>query len=283
MVDRRDVTHTIEGLAELDAADEKVAGWVKSITARGSLKNLLSGTWLGHPLHPLLTDIPIGAWVMATALDFTTGRSGRKAARRLVGLGVLAAVPTAAAGAADWSDSYGREQRLGAVHAIANITATGLHFLSWRARKNGHNLTGMGLSLAGLGLTAAAGYLGGMLSFGMGVGVNHTAFQEPTEEWTDACAEDDVVADTPLRVTVGDVPVMLVRDHGMVRALSATCVHAGGPLDEGTIADGCVTCPWHGSVFRLADGHVVHGPAAVDQPAWRVHIDAGRVLVRAAG
>lgn len=282
MVDRREIIRTIEELDIVDPAAETVAGWVKRLLARPARKNLLSGTWLGHPLHPLLTDIPIGAWAAASAIDLTMGRSGRRAARRLVALGVIAAVPTAAAGAADWSDSYGSDQRVGAVHGILNLAGTLLQLLSWRARRRGHTTRGIGLSLVGFTATAAAGYLGGTLSFGRGVGVNHTAFEERDTAWTDAAADADLAEGVPLRVEVGGVPVMLVRDHGTVRALSATCVHAGGPLDEGAIADGCVTCPWHGSRFRLVDGHAVQGPAAVDQPAWDVRVDGGRVAVRAA-
>ena len=138
----------------------------------------------------------------------------------------------------------------------------------------------MALSTAGLGVTLGAAYLGGHLSFIRGVGVNHTAFDETVADWTDVAAVSEVSPDKPVRVSAGGVPVMVVQDADRVYALSATCVHAGGPLDEGQILDGCVRCPWHSSRFALADGKVTHGPAASDQPTWGVRVDEGRVYVR---
>ncbi|HEU0256666.1 MAG TPA: Rieske 2Fe-2S domain-containing protein [Microbacteriaceae bacterium] len=264
----------------LDKLNDLASGWVKRLTRRRAVKNLLSGTGLGHPLHPLLTDVPIGAWTMASMLDLTAGRRGADAARRLVGVGVLGAVPTIASGAADWSDTYGPEQRLGHVHAIANIVGTLLQTGSWLARRRGRRGTGVLLSLTGIGVTAAAGYLGGALSFGRGVGVNHTAFEEAPEGWVDVAADADLQQDRPLRVDAAGTPVMLVRHRERIRALSATCVHAGGPLDEGEIVGDAVRCPWHGSEFRLADGQPTRGPAAISQPVWNVKVEAGRVLVR---
>ncbi|WP_030276495.1 Rieske 2Fe-2S domain-containing protein [Streptomyces sp. NRRL B-24484] len=271
----------IEGLHQLDGACHATAAWVARATRPRAVKNALSGNWLGHPLHPVLTDLPIGAWTMATLVDVTCGPVGATAARRLVGAGLIAALPTAAAGASDWSDSYGPEQRAGFVHAVCNATATVLQACSWATRRRGRHATGMALSGAGLGLTLAAAYLGGHLSFVRGVGVNHAAFQESVGDWTDVAAVTDLGDGRPLRVTAGGVPVVIVRDNDSLSALSATCTHAGGPLDEGTLdGEGCLRCPWHGSVFRLADGSVVRGPASVAAPRWEVRADDGRLFVR---
>jgi nitrite reductase/ring-hydroxylating ferredoxin subunit/uncharacterized membrane protein len=270
----------IEDATALDDLSHPLADLAGRATRPDPVKNALSGTWLGHQLHPMLTDVPIGAWVMAAALDWTAGRAGAKAARRLVGLGVLAALPAAATGASDWSETYGAEQRVGVVHALSNLTGTALQSGSWIARRRGRRLTGMALSVAGLGVTLGAAYLGGHLSFIRGVGVNHTAFERTVTEWTDVAAVSELTPDKALRVSAGGVPVMLVQHDGTLRALSATCVHAGGPLDEGDVLDGCVRCPWHSSRFALADGRVVRGPAASDQPAWEVRIEDGRVHVR---
>jgi nitrite reductase/ring-hydroxylating ferredoxin subunit/uncharacterized membrane protein len=270
----------LEGAKDLDRLSRPLADLAGRATRPDNVKSALSGTWLGHQLHPVLTDLPIGAWVMAAALDWTTGRSGTKAARRLVGLGVLAAVPAAATGASDWSETYAGEQRVGLVHALSNLTATALQSGSWLARRRGRRLTGMALSTAGLGVTLGAAYLGGHLSFVRGVGVNHTAFDDTVTEWTDVAALSDLSPDKPVRSSASGVPVMLVQHSGTVHALSATCVHAGGPLDEGEIVDGCIRCPWHSSTFVLADGKVVRGPAASDEPAWEVRVDEGRVYVR---
>jgi nitrite reductase/ring-hydroxylating ferredoxin subunit/uncharacterized membrane protein len=272
----------IEDLDSIDQWSRPLAQAAGRATRPDAVKNALSGTWLGHQLHPVLTDLPIGAWIMAAALDWTGGRRAANAARRLVALGVLAAVPAAATGASDWSETYAAEQRIGLVHALSNLTAAGLQSWSWLARRRGRRLTGMTLSTAALGVTLGAGYLGGHLSFIRGVGVKHTAFDDTVADWTDVVAVSELSPDKPVRVTAGGVAVMLVQHLGTVHALSATCVHAGGPLDEGTILDGCVRCPWHASRFQLADGKVVRGPAASDEPRWEVRVDQGRVHVRSA-
>ncbi|WP_405550662.1 Rieske 2Fe-2S domain-containing protein [Streptomyces sp. NBC_01171] len=277
------VIQDIEGRSALDALTGPVAELVNKVTQPTAVKNALSGTWLGHALHPVLTDVPIGAWGMATVLDLTAGERGARAARKLVGFGLLAVVPTAASGASDWADTIGGPQRVGLVHGMLNSAATVLQAASWVARLTGRRRAGVVLSGVGLGLTGASAYLGGHLSYVNGVGVNHTAFEEPTGKWTDVAALTALEEDKPLRVDAGGVPVVLVRHGATVNALSATCTHAGGPLDEGKVdADGCLHCPWHGSAFRLADGEVTRGPATVPQPDWDVKISQERVLVRAA-
>jgi nitrite reductase/ring-hydroxylating ferredoxin subunit/uncharacterized membrane protein len=271
----------IEDLEALDGVCATVSGWVARVTGPREVKNVLSGTWLGHPLHPALSDVPIGAWVMATCTDLAAGPYGARAARLLVGVGLVAAVPTAAAGASDWADTYGATRRVGLVHGLCNATATMLQAVSWMARRQGRRGAGVVLSGMGLSLTLSAAYLGGHLSFVRGVGVNHTAFQAPGTAWADVGTESDLADERPLRVVVGGVPVVVVRHAGQLYALSATCTHAGGPLDEGELGDdGRLRCPWHGSTFRLTDGAVVRGPASVPEPRWDVKAEDGRLYVR---
>lgn len=273
----------IKKIAELKALDRvsrPVADRVRRVTRNDAIENALSGTWFGHSLHPTLTDIPIGAWTMATALDLTTGRAGAAGARRLVGLGVLTVLPTAACGISDWS-VYRPAQRVGLVHGAANLTAAALQGVSWVARRRGRRLTGVALSGLGLGITLSAAYLGGHLTLVQGVGVDHTAFERPISDWTDVAALSALPDGKPVRVTPGGVPVMLVRRDDTVHALSAHCVHAGASLDEGILVrDDRIRCPLHGSVFRLADGKAVRGPAPYDQPSWEVRVDDDRVYVR---
>lgn len=267
----------------LDPIAGKVDGAVKAVTRKTPIKNALSGSWLGHQLHPILTDLPIGAWGAAAALDLTAGEEGAAAARRLVGLGLIASVPTAMAGASDWSDTSGADKRVGLVHGLSNSVATVLQTASWFARRRGHRGAGVVLSLAAVGITFASASLGGHLSYARGVGVNHTAFQREKRSWTDVGADAEIAEGSLVRVTVDEVPVLLARQDGEVHAISATCTHAGGPLDEGTLdQDGCVTCPWHGSRFRIHDGSVQRGPASVPEPRWEVRREDGRVLVRGA-
>lgn len=277
-----DLMSSIEGAKDLDDVAGKVAGLAGRLTSNDAVKNLLSGSWLGHQLHPMLTDVPIGAWSMATFLDLCGGRSSADASRKLVGLGLLSILPTAASGANDYADTYGPEQRVGFVHAAGMVAATLVQTASWRARRKGHHKRGALMSLAGMGLAGSSAYLGGHLTLNQGVGVNHGAFEHPTSDWTDVAADADVTEGQPVRADAGGTPVALVRHRGQVCALSATCSHAGGPLDEGKVTDsGCLVCPWHGSEFRLDDGTVERGPASVGQQAWEVRVTDGRIEVRA--
>lgn len=265
----------------LDPAAEKLSGWVDAATRSPAVKNALSGSWLGHQAHPMLTDLPIGAWGAATVLDLTGADPA--ASRRLVGLGILASAPTAAAGASDWSAMYGPAKRVGLIHAAANATASALQITSWFVRRRGHHGAGTTLSLLGLGLTLTSSYLGGHLSLVRGTGVNHTAFQPTVRRWTDVGADAELAEGARTRVMVDDVPVLLMRISSRLHAISAICTHAGGPLDEGELgADGCITCPWHGSRFRVEDGAVRRGPASVPQPRWEAKVEDGRILLRSA-
>ncbi|MDQ0642000.1 Rieske 2Fe-2S domain-containing protein [Microbacterium murale] len=277
------VIRGIERAKTLDGTASTISGWVDAVTHPTWFKNALSGSWLGHQLHPVLTDLPIGAWGAAVALDLTGGRESEAAARRLVGLGILASAPTALSGASDWSSTRGADKRVGLVHALSNAVATTMQAGSWLARRSGHRRTGMALSAVGLSITLASAYLGGHLSFVRGIGVNRTAFQRQTRSWTDVAADSEILDGTLVRVSVHDVPVLLTRQDGQLRAISAVCTHAGGPLDEGTLdSDGCITCPWHGSRFHLEDGAVDRGPASVPQPVWEVSVEDERILLRSA-
>ncbi|MGH8922532.1 MAG: Rieske 2Fe-2S domain-containing protein [Acidimicrobiales bacterium] len=277
-----ELVESLKGLSVLDGLSGPVAKIVGRATASPPVKNLLSGTFLGHPLHPLLTDLPIGTWVSAATLDLVGGKAAGKAARKLTGLGVLAALPTAAAGLSDWSETYGPDQRLGIAHGLGNLAATALQASSYLARRRGRRGLGALLGLSALGLTVGASYLGGHLSFGRGVGVDHTASEERTSEWTRVATLSELETAKPYRVDAGGVPVVVVRDGEALRALSATCVHAGGPLDEGELVEAgtALRCPWHASVFALADGSVLRGPAAFCQPAWEVRAVGEAVEVR---
>lgn len=270
------------GLERLDGPAGAAAKAVQQVVGQGGLKDLLSGTPLGHPLHPLLTDIPIGTLASASVLDLLAKERGEHAADVLVALGLLSALPTAAAGAADWSDSYGPDQRVGAVHAIANVIGLGLYGWSLRARRRGDRRTGTALGLAGMTSMAVGGYLGGYLSHSRGVGVNNAFYQHHPEDWTAVLDEAQLQDGDSARAVAGDATVLLHRHDGRIRAIGSRCSHAGGPLDEGEIdsANCTVTCPWHQSVFRLEDGSVVHGPASVPQVAYETRVQGGKIEIR---
>jgi nitrite reductase/ring-hydroxylating ferredoxin subunit/uncharacterized membrane protein len=265
----------------LDPPARRVLDVAQGAIKPGPLRDALSGTFLGHALHPLLTDLPIGSWTSALVLDAVGGRGSRAAARKLVGTGILASLPTAVSGAVEWADSAGRRastRRIGLVHAAANVTALGLFGASYLARRRGGG--GRVLAMAGGAALAVGGHLGGHLSYVNGEGVAVTTFESGPEEWTPTIPATDLVDGRPACALAGDVPVLLVREGERIHALANRCNHRGGPLHEGEVADGTVTCPWHGSRFRLADGNLERGPAASPQPAYEARISDGRVEVR---
>lgn len=278
----------VDALERAEQLDGPVAGVKKAVDAAlptPEVRDALHGVWLGHPLHPALILVPLGSWVSASVLDFLPGT--RRAAQALVGLGVLATVPTAAAGAADWSDLHPQQQRTGLVHAAANLAALGLQVASWRARRRGRQVRGSALSLAALGIGGLAAYLGGHLAYRQAAGVNHAeqAVHLLPEDWTRLAALDELPDGRPVRRLLGAVPVFVLRRDRRVDVLFDECAHLSGPLSEGELSgsddDLCVTCPWHGSVYAVADGGVRRGPSTYPQPVLQVRVDPdGTVLAR---
>jgi len=272
-------------LERLDSPAEAVARAVRGAIPRGGVKDALSGTWLGHALHPLLTDVPIGTWTSSLLVDVLGGRDGRRAAERLIAVGLLASAPTAASGLSDWADTTPADdgvRRLGAVHAVANVAALGLYAASLAARRRGRHGVGVAFGMAGAGALTVGGHLGGHLSYAKAVGVDQTVFTEAPEDWRDAY-DDAALAEGALAgATVDGQAIVLTRRNGRVYALADRCAHRAGSLSDGRIVDGCVECPLHGSRFRIEDGSVQRGPAAYPQPAWAVRVERGRIEVRGA-
>jgi nitrite reductase/ring-hydroxylating ferredoxin subunit/uncharacterized membrane protein len=272
-------------LEEADALDEladKLASVVSPATRPRLVKNALSGTWLGHRFHPLMVPLPIGFWSGALVFDLIATRRARWAADVLVGSGIAAAVPTAAAGLSDWSDAEPDGRRVGLVHASFNTLALLCYSASLVARLLGRRKAGVGLGLAGAAAISVGGYLGGHLSYVQQVGVEKKRFAGGPKEWTAVLDAAELEEGRPRVVRAEDTEVLLFREGNRLHALWASCTHECGPLAEGRFADGCVTCPWHGSTFRLADGKVVRGPAAASQPVYEARVTDGKVEVRAA-
>jgi nitrite reductase/ring-hydroxylating ferredoxin subunit/uncharacterized membrane protein len=273
----------IERAKALDPVVEKVRPVVSAILRDRRIKDALHGVWLGHPLHPLLVQVPIGTWISAGLLDLMP-HSGR-ASSRLISAGLLAAAPTAVSGWNDWSVLHPEQARVGVVHATANVTAIGCYVASLRARAKGHGLRGRLLGWTGLAMVVTGGAIGGHLSYRQAAGVNH-AEDVPhlvPEGWQDVGSFSELPDGTPVERDLGGVELMLLRRGDQVYALANHCSHLSGPLHEGEITDEsgqlCVVCPWHGSTFRLRDGAVVHGPATSPQPAFRTRVVGGRVEV----
>jgi nitrite reductase/ring-hydroxylating ferredoxin subunit/uncharacterized membrane protein len=270
----------LEEATALDQLAGKLAGVVAAATRPRLVKNALSGTWLGHRFHPLMVPLPIGFWSGALLFDLIATRRARYAADVLVGAGIAAAAPTAAAGLSDWADAEPEARRVGLVHASCNSLALVCHSASLVARLLGRRKAGVGLSLAGAAAMSAGGYLGGHLAYVQGVGVERKRFAGGPREWTAVLDAVELEEGRPRVVEAGDTEVLLYREGGRPHALWASCTHQGGPLAEGTFADGCVRCPWHGSTFRLTDGKVVRGPAAASQPVYETRVTDGKVEVR---
>lgn len=174
-MDPRELPDRIENLTALDAIARPIASAVDgALAAQPRLRGALSGDWLGHAAHPLFTDLPIGFWTSAWVLDIVGGRASRTAARRLVGWGVLSAIPTALTGASDWSPAAADDdgaRRVGAVHAAANTTALACYVASWLSRRRGRHGRGVAWGMAGAAAATVGGHLGGHLAYRLGVRV----------------------------------------------------------------------------------------------------------------
>jgi nitrite reductase/ring-hydroxylating ferredoxin subunit/uncharacterized membrane protein len=276
------ITRSVEELEALDPVAEWTQGAAAAIYPTGSLqRDLASGRLLGHPLHPLLTDVVIGSWTSAGFLDLFGDRY-ESAARRLVGLGVLSAIPTALAGLHDWMDLEGDDRRVGIAHALGNVTGLSLYAASWLARAVGLRRSGVMLSTLGMGVASASAWFGGHLAYRRGIGVNRTAFETAPARWKDAVDESDLPDGKLVGAKVGDLQIVLVRDGGTVHAMSDRCAHLGCLLHTGTLENDTIVCPCHGSTFAL-DGTVVRGPATADQPVLDARIQDGKVQVRRHG
>jgi nitrite reductase/ring-hydroxylating ferredoxin subunit/uncharacterized membrane protein len=275
------LTKRVEKMEALDRFANFMQKFVSRIVPQESaLKDLLSGTWLGRPLHPMLTDVVIGVWTSASVLDILGGKRAERAAGQLVFIGNVAALPTIAAGLSDWAELWGAQQRLGSIHALGNATALSFQTLSFKARRGGKRKKARLLSLTAMAIAGASAYLGGHLSFVKGVGVNQTAFEEWPQEWTPVIAEEDLVEDTLTPARADGVRIMLYKQGEQLYALSDRCSHRGCPLHLGQIDDLMLECSCHGSIFRLSDGGVVRGPATVPAPSYEVRCQDGKVEVR---
>ena len=249
-----------------------------------AIKKALHGAWLGHALHPVLTDFPIGAWTMAAFFDAIAGDDrpyAAPAADLCVAVGVASAVPTALTGLNDWSELFGRPARVGVAHALCNAAATTLYASSLIARRTNRPL-GVQLAYCGFGVMMLGGLLGGHLVFAQQVGANRSAAQELPTDYVAVIPESDLAPGKPVKATVKGKELVLVKHDGRVFAMMAACSHLGGPLDKGKIVNGGIRCPWHGSIFALEDGRVLQSPATIAQTCFETRVRDGQVEVRAA-
>jgi nitrite reductase/ring-hydroxylating ferredoxin subunit/uncharacterized membrane protein len=247
-------------------------------------KNFLHGTWIGHPLHVILTDVPIGAWTLAIAFDALDSMTARRqyqiAADTAVGFGIAGAVGAAATGLTDWQDIDPPARRIGLLHGLLNIASVALFGSSLVARRRERRATGRGLAALGYAISVAAAQLGGNLVYDHKIGVDHSVPEMLPNEFVPVLSESDLDEGKPVRAEHNGTPILLVRRGSQIFVLAETCSHLGGPLSEGKLQGEVIQCPWHGSRFSIRDGHVVDGPAVHAQPCLETRIKNGRIEVR---
>ncbi|WP_349637097.1 Rieske (2Fe-2S) protein [Streptomyces sp. RerS4] len=255
--------------------------WLVRAAPLGRSRDVLHGRWLGHPVHPLMVQLPLGSWMSAAVLDCVPGQ--QRAAHTLVGVGLVAALPAAVAGWTDWAELRRPQMRVGLLHAATNAAGIACYAASFAARTRGRFARGRLWGLAGLTAVGVGGALGGHMAFRQAAGANHAEHipEVAGPGWHAIGALSDFPVGTPVRSRLADVSIVVVREAtGAVRVLADHCSHMGGPLSEGEIVDGCIRCPWHGSTFRLSDGWNVTGPATAPQPAFETRTTNGQVEAR---
>jgi nitrite reductase/ring-hydroxylating ferredoxin subunit len=281
----------LEDAEWLDPVAKSVRKAVRKVLRPRWARDILHGVPIGHPVHPLAVQVPIGAWVSAGVLDALPGTG--KAAGILVGVGTASVIPSALAGFTDWSQLHPQQQRVGLVHAAANVTATGFYIASLIQRARGSHGSGKVLAYLGLASAGAGGFLGGHLTYRQAAGVNHSEeipHRFPSG-WHAVAQLSDLPEGKLLKRDVAGLPLLVHREGGTVNVLSNVCSHLSGPLHEGKLKGGdagdggdpCVVCPWHRSTFSLRTGEVQAGPATSRQPRFETRITGGLVEVRLPG
>lgn len=236
-------------------------------------KDFLNGTWLGHPVHGAVTDLPIGVLGVSLLLDVI----GQPVAGDIaLVVGVLSMLAAAVPGLADYTDTDGTARTRATVHATLMTLALVVYGLSIALRASGPDRAlPIVLSAIGFAIVTAGAFVGGDVVYVLGNMVSRHAFRGGGTKWIrlepDGGVDPATMPEaTPVKARLGINTLVLVRVGGTVHALHEQCAHAGGPLSQGTLVEGCIECPWHGSRFRLSDGRLKRGPAVYDQPSYEV-------------
>ena len=244
----------------------------------GPIKDLLHGTWLGHPLHAATTDIPIGALLVAVLLDLLNQRAAADVALVVAVLFMLVA---ALSGAVDYIDTDGTARARATVHSTLMVVALVVLLISLFLRTGdpADRTIPVVLSILGFLIVTAGAYVGGDVVYQLGNMVSRHAWRGRGVKWIpldfgdiDPAALEEA---KPVKVRAGINDLAVVRIGPALYAMNAVCAHAGGPLAEGEVVEGCLECPWHGSRFALANGYVRRGPAVYDQPSYEVRAKEG--------
>lgn len=277
-----DIPGKLESTEALDRPAAAARDAVQSVLSPGAVKDALHGVWLGHALHPALAQFTLGSFLSASLLDAVGGRP--RESSTLIVAGLVGTAPTVAAGWADNADGHEEQQRVGIVHAALNGAAVACYAAALVTRARGGR--GRVLTAAGGALSGFGAYLGGHMAFRQALGPNQAEAVPHTgpADWQPLGALADLPDRRPVRRVAGDTPVVVVRRDDEVSVLADRCPHASAPMHEGELGDehGCavLTCSWHGSVFRVEDGSVVHGPATAPLPRFDSRTVDGTVQAR---
>jgi nitrite reductase/ring-hydroxylating ferredoxin subunit/uncharacterized membrane protein len=273
----------------LDAIGQLLQNWVHKIYGQPDqksykIKDFLNGVWLGHPVHPVLVNIPIGAWTATLILDLAwlsdKDEGVARSADIMMWTGLAGAVGAAATGITNWVDTDGPDRRTGVLHALLNSGSTVLNLTSAILRLTGQRRTAIALAAASYAIVSYSAYIGGELSYSSAIGVNHVATEGGSDDFVPVLDVQELKQRQPVRVDAQGIPAVVVKDGSTIYAVAATCSHLGGPLDEGKYEDGVIYCPWHNSGFRMCDGCVVNSPAVYPQPTFAVRTRNGKIEVR---
>jgi nitrite reductase/ring-hydroxylating ferredoxin subunit/uncharacterized membrane protein len=279
----------VDTMPWLDSIADKIQPAVQRAVARGGrpAKNVLDGLWMGVPLHPVLTDVPVGSWTATLVFDGVELVSGARFARDTadgtLALGIAGGVAAATAGVSDWRYLSGGSRRMGMAHGLLNVAGLALNTASLAYRIAGRRRAGQLLFLTGYSLNGMGAHLGGELSYWYGLRVNRNVFESPgPEEFVPVLSEDELPESGTRRVEVGDVGVLLARtSDGGIGAIAARCNHFSGPLENGEREGDTVVCPWHQSRFDLNSGEPLEGPAVFPQSRYETRVRDGSVEIRA--
>jgi nitrite reductase/ring-hydroxylating ferredoxin subunit/uncharacterized membrane protein len=245
--------------------------WLKALfRPMAPVKSWLNGKWLGHSLHATLTDVPIGVLTLAIIFDFA---DLRQAADWAIIFGILAMAAAAVTGAADYADTDDDARAVATVHSTLMVISLVVYLISLWLRlvePIGDRTSAIAAGIAGYLILAAGAWVGGDVVYALGNMVNRHAWRfygQPKWQRLDLA---EIPQGQPVKAKAGTQNVVVVRDGETIFALHEQCAHAGGPLSEGRIVDGCIECPWHASRYELATGRRRSGPTTFDQPRYDV-------------
>lgn len=273
----------------IDGGADAVKGAVRDAyrglgPAAAPIRNFLHGVWLGHPFHPVVTDIVVGSYTTLAVLDVAEAAGAKEIARAsdlALVTGLSSGMVAATAGITDWHVLSGKAKKVGFLHMLFNVVGTILYLASFLARKAGRRGLGRGLAFAGYGTLFGGAYLGGHLVFAKKVGVDHAAGWQQADEYKQVLHDADLAPGELKRVMMDDTAVVLLRHERTVIAMSDSCAHLGCPLSEHGVIEGeTIRCDCHGSRYRLRDGVVIEGPSAHPQPVYDVRVRGGQIEVR---